>query len=283
MRLCIPMHVGLVLGLFTMIRGELVFSFLLAIASLAIWQIRFTRVEPESSHEDPRREPVRRLGGAQPILVAAAALLLVPIAYGFANVAIHGHFVPFRLQSGQNLVEPVGEFDNPWGIEYSDEWAGGELKARGIEYISFEADAVLTRLYIDMLAQEPLLFVRNFIARLERLPKELAFGLLGPISLPVLLATAFWLGRRHPQTRAALVPLLLSIGLVLFHAWFGSPSRVLAPVRFLMVSAVCVAAASAAGSMVEMRRRHARTSRSRESNNSCEVAELPERLRCQSC
>lgn len=247
---CVPMHVGLVLGLFTMIRGELVFSFLLAIAAIAIWQFRFMRLESESLNEEPKRALLHRVGETRPALVAATVLILVPIAYGFANVAIHGHFVPFRLQSGQNLVEPVGEFPNPWGIEYSDEWIGGALEARGIEYVSFEADAVLTRQYVDTLAQEPMLFVRNFIARLERLPSELAFDLLGPISLPVLLASALWLGRRYPQMRAALIPLLLSIGLVLFHAWFGSPSRVLAPVRFLMVSAFCVAAASAAGWMV---------------------------------
>ncbi len=260
MRLFVPMHAGLVLSSFTMIRGELVFPFLLAIAATAIWQVQFGRVKSQPSREEAKHAPARRLGGVLPAFVAAGALILVPIAYGFANVAIHGHFVPFRLQSGQNLVEPVGEFDNPWGIEYSDEWIGSELKARGIEYVSFEADAVLTRQYLDMLSQEPLLFVRNFIVRLERLPNELAFGLLGPISVPLLLAFAFWIGRRHPSTRPALVPLLLSIGLVLFHAWFGSPDRVLAPVRFLMVSALCAAVASAAGWLVETRRGSARIS-----------------------
>ena len=253
MHIFVPMLVGLVLGLFTMIRGELVFSFLLAISAMAFWQTRFTRVDSESHHVELIQDLSYRFGVIRPTLVAASVLILVPIAYGFANVAIHGHFVPFRLQSGQNLVEPIGEFDNPWGIEYSDEWAGSALEARGIEYVSFEADAVLTRLYVDMLAQEPRLFVRNFTARLERLPTELAFDLLGPISLPILLVSALWLGRHNPQTRAALVPLLLSIGLVLFHAWFGSPSRILAPVRFLMVSSFCAAAASTAGWMVVRR------------------------------
>lgn len=255
-RLLIPSLVGLTLGFFTMLRGELVFPFLLATVVVAAWQVELRRSEPETSHVHLRLKPVLRVCGLLPAFVAAAAILVVPIAYGISNVAIHGHFIPFRLQSGQNLVEPIGEFENPWGIEYSDTWMNAELESRGLAYISFEADSELTRQYVDMLAQEPMLFVRNFLTRLARLPSDLALGLLGPFSLPVLLALALWMGRRLPQTRAALVPLVLSIGLVLFHAWFGSPGRVLAPVRFLMVCAVCAAAASAAAWLAEALRRN---------------------------
>lgn len=245
--------VGLSLGLITMIRGELVFAFLLAFAVSSVWGVAGSK--RESSRLKPGCDAYFLLRSLMPAIVATVTLLAVPIGYGLINVAIHGHFVPFRLQSGQNLVEPVGEFENPWGIEYSDKWMIAELESRGFAYISFEADAYLTRQYVDMLAQEPMLFIRNFIARLARLDKDLAFGMLGPFTLPFLLGMSVWFGRRHPCARPALVPLVLSIGLVLFHAWFGSPNRVLAPVRFLMAGALCAGIAAATAWLVE-RPRH---------------------------
>jgi len=218
---------GLGLGMLTMIRGELAFAFLACLGVAALWKVL-----------DGRRWR-ERIRAVCPALVAVAGLLAVPAVYGFVNVGIHGHFVPFRLQAGQNLVEPVGEFPNPWGIEYSDEWMMNELRSQGIDYVSFEADRFLTGRYFSMLAQEPGLFVRNFVARLGRLPGDLGLGFLGPFTVLLLLGAAIVAGRGWPAYRPALVPLVMAIGLVLFHAWFGSPPRVLAPVRFLVSSALC--------------------------------------------
>lgn len=246
---------GLALGLLTMIRGELAIVFLIGLGIVALWECRLR--SPVDAADEVTLPPSfrSRLRPLAPVVACIACLLSVPTAYGLMNVAIHGHFVPFRLQSGQNLVEPVGEFPNPWGIEYSDEWMIEYLRSKEIDYISFEADSVLTRQYFGMVAQEPMLFIRNAVARLDRLPDSLAFDWIGPVSLPVLLLFAILLGRRFPRSRAALVPLVLALGLVAFHAWFGSPGRALAPVRFLMVAAVCAGIATLAGGMADAWRR----------------------------
>jgi hypothetical protein len=172
-------------------------------------------------------------------LVAILCLLpLFPVANGLVNQAVFGHFVPFRMQSGQNLFEPIGQYPNPYGIRYDDAWLGDYLAQRGMEYLSFEADRYLTRRYVEILVDDPVLFATNLYRRLRTFSHQ--FGvLLNAWTLPVVLALIGFLAYRDDGFLIVSVPLIVAVGYLLVFGWLNSLFRLVTPVHFLVDLFLC--------------------------------------------
>jgi hypothetical protein len=205
---------GLLLGFSLLVRGELLFVFLFVFGCMAV---------AVASHG-------RRY--LTTLALSLAVCLSVPTTYGLVNTAIFGHFVPLRMQSGQNLVEPIGQFPNPYGIEYDDEWVMEYLAERDIDYVSFEADALLTRWYFDILRENPGLLFRNFYLRMRSIPEGLGYG-LNVWTIPLFVSGGLWLSRRDIRHLHVFVPLFLAVGFLLFYGWFNSMVRVVMPAHYL--------------------------------------------------
>ncbi|MGH9797994.1 MAG: hypothetical protein ACRD5D_07525, partial [Candidatus Polarisedimenticolia bacterium] len=218
-RLALRCAAGLGLGLAAMVRGEILFiaAFALLVAAAASLK---------------RPERLRRAGAG------LALLAVVPLTYGTINLTVFAHFMPLRMQSGQNLYEPIGQFDNPWGIRYDDAWLKGMLAERGIEYVSFEADRHLTGLYLDALAEKPGLFVKNLSVRLRWFAGM--FGLwLDDRTIPLVLLLVGFLGWRDERFLLVAVPLLVAIGYLLFFGWTNGLFRLVAPAHFTLNFFLC--------------------------------------------
>lgn len=216
-RLCIG---SLVLGYCPLIRGEFIFIIGFAIAVLTL----------VASLKDRHRLP--RLAICIAIVVTPA------VTYGLANQAIFGHFVPLRMQSGQNLVEPIGQYPNDYGIEYDDQWAEDFLRANGIKYKSFEADQFMTDQYVRLVRENPGMFVGHFLSRLAyfrdffRLP-------LYPVLLFAGLAGVIWGMVRNNEFAAFAQPFVLLVGFVLFCGWTNQLPRLITPIHFLANISMC--------------------------------------------
>jgi hypothetical protein len=175
------------------------------------------------------------------LAVVLALLLLFPIANGLVNKTVFGHFVPFRMQSGQNLYEPIGQYPNPYGIEYRDEWIGDYLGEHGIEYISFEADRFLTGKYLEALRESPGLFFSNFHKRLRYFSGELGLW-LDVWTIPLVLLLAGFLAFRDDRFVRVAIPLVMAIGYLLLFAWLNRLLRMVTPAHFLVDVFFCFAA-----------------------------------------
>lgn len=206
---------GLFLSFVTQVRGEflIVGGLTFSLLALVVW-----------------KQPAFSWKG---LVLAGLCFLMLPVGYGAFNQQQFGHFVPLRMRSGQNLFEPVGQFPNPWGIQYSDPWLEKYLNQRGIEYTSFEADRFLTAQYVQCLKENPWLFVRNFHLRLWQFAKQ--FGLwLNFWTIPLILV-GFWVAVQKQDRLAFLaVPLILAIGYLIFFGWTNSLLRLVSPVHFLV-------------------------------------------------
>jgi hypothetical protein len=176
------------------------------------------------------------------IILACCLLPVFPVANGLVNRAVFGHFVPLRIQSGQNLYEPIGQFPNPYGIRYDDEWLSRHLADFGLPYFGFETDRFLTRRYLDLLRENPGLFVKNFARRLDFFSAELGVLLDAWTILPVVLLVSF-LSWRDPRFLYVAIPLVMAIGYLLFFGWFNRLLRCVAPAHFLINLFFCGAAA----------------------------------------
>jgi hypothetical protein len=210
---------GLVLSFCPMVRGEFLFIFAFVLVFLATLFLRNRR----------------KLKG---LALAFVLLLILPLSYGLANKWIFGHFVPLRLQSGQNLFEPIGQFPNPYGIRYDDMWLTQYLETQGYEYLSFETDKFLTRKYFQILIANPKLFFANLGQRLRFFAN--AFGVwLDPWTIPVVLLLVGFLGYRDERFVAVCVPFVMAVGYLLFFGWFNSLFRLVTPVHFLMNVFLC--------------------------------------------
>lgn len=178
-------------------------------------------------------------------LALCAALTLAPIvAYGALNKAVFGRFVPLRMQDGQNLLQPIGQYPNPYGIVWKDEWFERFVAARGVDYQTFEADDLGRAAYLSILRENPELFVENFFNRLVHFSKY--FDL--PISLGALfvLFVGCWYACVRDERRLAFaVPAVLAVGYLVFFAWTNSDPRPVAPVHYLANAAITTAAAFA--------------------------------------
>ncbi|HXH28084.1 MAG TPA: hypothetical protein VNL37_03500, partial [Candidatus Polarisedimenticolia bacterium] len=217
---------ALFLGFCTMIRAEFLAIDGFALAILAL----------------PCLRERRRFAG---LGLAAALLIAVPVAYGVANHALFGRFVPLRLQSGQNLVEPIGQFPNPYGIRYDDAWLDGYLRAHGHEYFGLDTDRFLTGVYVRLLRDDPRLFLTNLDRRLTLFSRWLRVP-LNSWTLPLVLALALVLAWRDPRFLPVSLPLMLVIGYLLLFGWTNSLFRLVAPAHFLLTVFGGYAAAYAA-------------------------------------
>jgi hypothetical protein len=224
---------SLFLGYCMLVRGELAFVVLFAFCCMYVAVAHGTR---------------RRAAG---LALAVTLALAPPLVYGAVNRAVLGHFVPLRMQSGQNLVEPIGQFPNPYGIEYRDEWVEDHLSRHGIEYVSVEADRFLTRWYLEILLEDPWLLIDHCRRRLASLSLRLTLG-LNFWTIPLALAGALALSRRDPRFYVVAQPFFLAVGFLLFYGWFNGMTRLVAPVQFLLAIFVC---SLAVYSGCELRRR----------------------------
>ncbi len=176
-------------------------------------------------------------------LALCAALTLAPIvAYGALNKAVFGRFVPLRMQDGQNLLQPIGQYPNPYGIVWKDEWFERFVAVRGIDYQTCEADDLGRAAYFSILRENPRLFVENFFNRMAHFSKY--FDL--PISLATLLVlvAGCWLACVRDDRRLAFaVPAVLVVGYLVFFAWTNSDPRPVAPAHYLANAAITIAAA----------------------------------------
>tara|TARA_B100000925_G_scaffold277874_1_gene246225 strand:+ start:243 stop:1592 length:1350 start_codon:yes stop_codon:yes gene_type:complete len=138
---------ALSLGFTCLIRGELVFPAIVGISLTSFWLYK----------------KFKKYKYFTLILV-----LLTPVLInGTYNKAVFKKFVPFRMQSGQNLLEPIGQCRNPWGIKYSDKWFGDYMKDKyNLPYLSFQTDSVATKEYLRHLSNDPFFFVSCYKQRL---------------------------------------------------------------------------------------------------------------------
>lgn len=206
---------GLFLSFVTQIRGEFLFvgGLTFGLLALLVW-----------------KQPAFSWKG---LVLAGLCFLMLPVGYGAFNQQQFGHFVPLRMRSGQNLFEPIGQFPNPWGIEYNDQWLEKYLNQRGIEYTSFEADRFLTAQYVQCLKENPWLFGRNFYLRLGQFAKQFGFW-LNFWTIPLILF-GFWVAIQKSERLAFLaVPLVLAVGYLVFFGWTNSLLRLVSPVHFLV-------------------------------------------------
>jgi hypothetical protein len=143
------------------------------------------------------------------------------------------------MQSGQNLFEPIGQYPNPYGIQYSDQWVAEYLNDMGIEYLSFEADRTLTREYFQILFNNPGLFLRNFKNRLEFFGSYFSIWSSKRFPINVLtisgcLLTILILSWKHNRFLILGIPLLLAINYLIFFGWVNQLPRLIAPIHFLI-------------------------------------------------
>jgi hypothetical protein len=169
-----------------------------------------------------------------PFLTLSIVLFVLPsAAYGAVNAAVFGRYVPLRMQGGQNLFEPIGQFPNPYGIQFDDVWVSEYLEQNGYEYLTFEADEFLTARYLEILREHPHLLVSNFFGRLEffsgffKLPINLAMILLALSGVVVF-------GLRDMRLFLLSIPLALAIAYMLFFGWTNKLPRLITPIHMLV-------------------------------------------------
>ncbi len=214
---------GLALSFCSMVRGEFLFIYAIALIFLSVLTLK-------------KRKMLKGLVLAFPLLCT------FPLVYGLTNKAIFGYFVPLRLQSGQNMFEPIGQFPNPHGIRYDDLWLVEYLKAQGYDYLGFETDTFLTKKYFQILIDNPMLFLTNMARRLQFFAG--AFGVrLDAWTIPCMLLLVGFLGYRDERFLVVSVPLVVAIGYLLFFGWFNSLFRLVTPVHFLINVFLCFVAA----------------------------------------
>lgn len=166
-------------------------------------------------------------------VLSGVLLFLFPVAHGTVNALVFGHFVPLRLTYGQNLYEPIGQFPNPWGIRYNDQWLDEYVESQGIRRGSFEADEFLVRRYVECLQEKPEVFVSNFFQRLNIFSKFFS-PLLHAGFLPLLLIGAGYASWKDERWVFLTCPLVFATGYVLFFGWTNSLLRCVTPVHFLL-------------------------------------------------
>lgn len=210
---------SLILSYCTMVRGEFLFIYAFTLVFLTLITLR-------------NRAKLKGLA------LAFVLLFTFPLAYGLTNKTIFGHFVPLRLQSGQNLFEPIGQFPNPYGIRYDDVWLGQYLKTQGYEYLSFETDHFLTKKYFQILFDNPKLFLDNLTQRLRFFANT--FGVwLFPWTIPCILLLVGMLAYLDERFVVVCVPLVMAVGYLLFFGWLNSMFRLVTPVHFLINVFLC--------------------------------------------
>ncbi len=206
---------GAIIGATTMVRGELFYISIFALGLVAIFGPR-------------ERDHFARVGG---LLVG---LIAIPFAHGLVNLAVFGQFIAFRLQGAQNLLEPIGQFPNPWGILWDDAWAGELLRSRGLAYGSRDADRFFLDAYLRVLAAEPWLFARNFAQRLSDFGGRFDWW-LGPawIAAPVVVTAATL--RRERELSVCAASGIVASGFLAFCAWTNSMPRLVAPAHAVLL------------------------------------------------
>ncbi|MCC6159102.1 MAG: hypothetical protein IT350_13725 [Deltaproteobacteria bacterium] len=206
---------GAIIGVTSMIRGELFYVGAFALVVVAVFGPR-------------EREHLARVGGA------FAGLLIFPIAHGWVNLAVFGQFIAFRLQGAQNLFEPIGQYPNPFGILWDDAWAGELLKTRGLAYGSREADRFFLDEYLRVFADDPWLFARNFAQRLSDFGARFGWW-LGPawIAAPIVVTAATM--RRERALSLSAASGIVASALVAFCAWTNSMPRLVAPAHAVLL------------------------------------------------
>ena len=210
---------SLLLGFCPLVRGE----FLPALALAHLFLIAVTAARDR----------------AAALLVAASlAIAVAPtIAHAAINHAVFGHFTS-RVQTGQNLFEPIGQYPNPYGIEYSDVWFEAHVRALGHDYPSFEADAYATRRYTEILRERPALLFSNFAGRLGEMRRFYKVP-LHVVTLALALILAVWLSIRHARLVPIFLPLVLLVGFAGFLGWTHDLTRATTPIHFLWNAFLC--------------------------------------------
>jgi hypothetical protein len=166
-----------------------------------------------------------------PRLVSVAIAALPTVAASAVNDAVFGHFT-LRMQAAQNLFEPIGQYPNPYGIEYSDVWFESHVRALGYDYPSFEADDYARGRYGEILRERPGLLWSNFTSRLATMRGFFKLP-LHAATLGLSLAVALWVSVRRPRLVPVFVPLVLAIGLAIFLAWTHDLPRAIVPIHYL--------------------------------------------------
>lgn len=138
------------------------------------------------------------------VMLTVTSLTLLPWAY--RNHVLYGHWTFTSSAVGSTLVESLGEFNNPWGIGYNDDWLVREAKRHGFKSAwTTEADDYFNALFVRDVRQHPLAFVATIE---KRIPLALApphlFGLDNPFKTKTfteqraLGLDRYQMFRRHP-------------------------------------------------------------------------------------
>jgi len=84
------------------------------------------------------------------------------------NMVAHGR--AFVSTAGQNLIEGLGEFKNPWGFSVSDDnFANFMQKNYGLHCGSLECDDKARELFWDIVRTHPWFYITTLIRRLHRI------------------------------------------------------------------------------------------------------------------
>ncbi|GAC1621868.1 MAG: hypothetical protein NVS4B5_13960 [Vulcanimicrobiaceae bacterium] len=122
----------------------------------------------------------RRSALGASIMLAVTIATLFPWAY--RNHAQFGTWTFTSSAVGSTLLEGLGEFSNPWGVGYSDEWLAREAKARGFKSAwTMEADRYFYDVFVRDIRQHPTAYAATIV---KRIPLTLApahlFGFVNP-------------------------------------------------------------------------------------------------------
>ena len=206
--------IGIILSMLSMIRAEFFYINFISICSFYFINLKYTK----------------NLGLYSILL---SGLILFPVSYGLINLKLFGHFIPFRIGIGPNLIEPIGQFPNPWGIKYDDIWLIAQLSSHKLHYWSPLTDSYLSQQYWHFVLQNPVLFFSNFYQRLVIMGQVFYWPHLATL-LPLTFILLYVWSRDNEQARILFIIYIPALVMLLWFAWFNLLVRVYAPAHYVL-------------------------------------------------
>lgn len=106
-------------------------------------------------------------------ITSVLVLLLTNFIFFWVPFFAHNYYFYNRLivgPAGQDLMEGLGEYENPWGFQISDEFVSKHVEKKyGFKYGTQEFDDAAYKEFLIVYHQKPLLFYKNIIRRIPRL------------------------------------------------------------------------------------------------------------------
>ncbi len=170
------------------------------------------------------------------LLIALLILTLIPTLWGFRNLFVYDSFRIMRTQSGQNLYEAIGQFENKLGIKYSDVWIDSLVANKGLEYKSRDADEYLMNEYFKVLKSNPEVLFNNFWRRVEIIFDS--HILFGKYFLLILLFYVYFIIKKKIQLSSAVILLAFGLFIILFYSWTHYLARFVYPITYLSLTII---------------------------------------------